>query len=409
MKFSTEEVKNLKRLLASDKQDSLSLGLAILEQNQALMSEEVLPILVWQKRYFEYNYDDYREEEEELELYDRLYNLHKGYPDAVLKEKLEQALSLFFDWTGSYWEIEWAEEREELEPLLKAFEAHRSDFEEYLLINRDFIEKYIYLGDNLRRMEQFETAFSFLKPAVDSGLSSMPGKIHYINCLVVGLLSENSPYLGEVPQIIRFLEEAIQAYPRYTHQYYTQIAMLNQVYLKNIKQALEYNYMSHKVDPEYPVNLNNLAWLQYQYEGKYEEAYQHATKAVELSKDEPQASYLNTLACLEMDYKKDLERAEQYFLKALVANPLHHHSILRLGDIYQLKANYTKAYEQYKKGLSIADVEQEDRIENLWKLATLCAEQLDLPAEAIAYCQKVLEIDGSHQAAAALKEALSRN
>jgi tetratricopeptide (TPR) repeat protein len=410
--YNKEEIENLKRLLASHELDNFALGLALVEENEGLQqNQDLLPMLVW--RYIDWTelYEDsyYTEEDEEFEYYKRLKELYPQLGDAVQRHDLTKALGPFFDWTGSYWEISWEDEKLDLEPKLADYEPYRATFEKYLLNNRDFVEKYVYLGDNLRRMEQFERAFSFLKPAVESGLCSMPGKIHYINCVTIGLLATGSDYVSEVPNIIRFLEEAVQAYPTYKHQYYTQIAMFYQVYLKNIEQALEYNYMSHEINDEFTTNLNNLAWLQYKYEQKYEEAYQNIKKAIALEKDEPKASYLNTLACLEMDYKNNLEEAERLFKEALKVNPQHHHSILSIGDIYKKRGNYEKALEHYELGLKVEGKHIEDMVENYWKLAELYAHHLNEPAKALAFCQQVLNEEAEHKEALALKEKLTAN
>ena len=44
MDFTIDEIENLKRLLASHELDSFSLGLAMIEENEALRNEDVLPI-----------------------------------------------------------------------------------------------------------------------------------------------------------------------------------------------------------------------------------------------------------------------------------------------------------------------------------------------------------------------------
>ncbi|MFW5975055.1 MAG: tetratricopeptide repeat protein, partial [Bacteroidota bacterium] len=114
--------------------------------------------------------------------------------------------------------------------------------------------------------------------------------------------------------------------------------------------AADYFNGALNIDPN-NVNAMYLLGLHYQEQERYDKAVSAYQNIISVNPDYPHSYY--NIGYIALVYQDDYDKAIEYMQKAIDAQPAFYRAYYNLGYAYELKGNYQKAREAYKKALEI--------------------------------------------------------
>ncbi len=114
--------------------------------------------------------------------------------------------------------------------------------------------------------------------------------------------------------------------------------------------AADYFSGALNIDPN-NVNAMYLLGLHYQEQEKYDKAVSSYQNIIAANPDYPHSYY--NIGYIALVHQEDYDKAIEFMNKAIEVQPAFYRAYYNLGYAYELKGNYQKAREAYKKSLQI--------------------------------------------------------
>jgi tetratricopeptide (TPR) repeat protein len=196
---------------------------------------------------------------------------------------------------------------------------------------------------------------------------------------------------GKLGQAVYHYEQALQISPG-MYWVYTKLGL---IFLGQGKtnEAIEYFEKTLQLKPDYPIALNNLGVLLAD-QGKTDEAESNFEKAIRAEPDYLRSYY--NMGKLK-NRQKEYAQAVEYLEAALQKNPDWPEVCSALAEDYLIMGNAKQAAKYWRRVLEL-DPNDIKTLNNLaWLLATAEDPNLQDPADAVTYAEKIFKLTGSYQ------------
>lgn len=321
-KWSEEEVQKIEKLLCSRDFKNVLLGIEFVENKEDY--ESFIPVLAFLKAQHPYSL------EEDLEQ---------------LVNKVEQKGEF-----KKYWKAlkiihaHWDMDDETYLKAMKAYEEHRSLFENYMQYNTEYAEPYRRIANKLgKSLNQKPTAIRFFERCLTLAPNYAEGHFdyaflledhpenadkivyHYKQALHHGLDDRAVRHnlgralvslKGDLKAAEAVYRENVQKYPNF---HYSMIELASIVKHQDPEEAESLFLKAIEIDPESDLAYNNLAFFYWNTLEEYDKAYEAIQKALKITSNH--ALYWHTLAEVEWYGYQEANKAIKALEKAKYVDP----------------------------------------------------------------------------------------
>jgi tetratricopeptide (TPR) repeat protein len=323
-------VDHINRLLASTLIENNQLAFQLLKGNPALLTEAVFPLLAWKFLVLDFDHivKDNKHPLNSTGMVDDMLSIVTFLDDAEESVSkpfyyCENLLNFFVEPLDSY-------STEGIKEMLKSIHPYLEVYNTYLQAEDFYIEEMLSLAREVYHTYNLDTLiYPFYLFLTTTDSLEIEDKVDFINIILYLSNINKEKYKKALPIALKYADTVITNLPIYAAEYHNVKGLLYQRYGK-YQEAITSYENSHKLAPEKETVLNSLAWLLCHHTDRQAEAYTYATKAVKTS---PLPNHINTLAHLELIYKKNRIKSKELFEQVLEIDPHHLDSTIMLKKI----------------------------------------------------------------------------